>query len=99
MNDSIGDIINWISKHKYLFVTLTFLVIIVIFDENSLLKHFQYQREIMSLKSEYKELKEQHDDLVIKLNELDTDAAEMEKIARDKYDMQLENEDIFIIED
>ena len=99
MNDSIGDIINWISKHKYLFVTLTFLVIIVIFDENSLLKHFQYQREIMSLKSEYKDLKEQHDDLVIKLNELDTDAAEMEKIARDKYDMQLENEDIFIIED
>lgn len=99
MNDSIGDIINWISKHKYLFVTLTFLVIIVIFDENSLLKHFQYQREIMSLKSEYKELKEQHDDLVIKLNELDTDAAEMEKIARDKYDMQLDNEDIFIIED
>ena len=99
MNDSIGDIINWISKHKYLFVTLTFLVIIVIFDENSLLKHFQYQREIISLKSEYKELKEQHDDLVIKLNELDTDAAEMEKIARDKYDMQLDNEDIFIIED
>ena len=99
MNDSIGDIINWIKKHKYLFTTLAFLVIIVIFDENSLLKHFINQREIMSLKSEYKELKEQHDDLVIKLNELDIDAAEMEKIARDKYDMHLDNEDIFILEE
>ncbi|MBR5892918.1 MAG: septum formation initiator family protein [Bacteroidaceae bacterium] len=99
MNDSIGDIINWIKKHKYLFVTLTFLAIIVIFDENSMLKHIQHQREIMSLNSEYKELEQQHDALVIKLNELDTDAAAMEKIARDKYGMQLDNEEVFIIEE
>ena len=99
MNDSIGDIINWIGRHKYLFVTLTFLAIIVIFDENSMLKHFQHQREIMNLKSEYKELEEQHDELLKKLNALDIDAAAMEKIARDKYGMQLENEEVFIIKD
>ena len=51
MNDSIGDIFKWIARHKYLAVTLAFLAIIVLFDENNLLKHIQNQREIASLKS------------------------------------------------
>ena len=33
-----------------------------------------------------------------KIKELKDDTAAIEKIARDKYDMHLDNEDIFIIE-
>ncbi len=99
MNDSIGDIFKWIRKHKYLSVTLAFLAIIVLFDENNLLKHLQNQREIASLKSEIEELNEQHDALEAKLEVLDRDVEVIEKVAREKYDMQLDNEEIFIIED
>ncbi len=99
MNDSIGDIFKWIGRHKYLAVTLAFLAIIVLFDENNLLKHIQNQREIASLNSEIEELQEQHDALEEKLNELDRDVIVMEKVAREKYDMQLDNEDVFIVED
>ena len=91
MNDSIGDIFKWIARHKYLAVTLAFLAIIVLFDENNLLKHIQNQREISSLKSEIEELNEQHE-------VLDRDVEVMEKVAREKYDMQLDNEEVFIIE-
>ena len=98
MSDSIGDIIKWIGRHKYLFVTLAFLAIIILFDENNLIKHFHNQREIAELKSDIKELKEEHDELVKKINELDKDTDVMEKVARQKYGMHLDNEDIFIIE-
>ena len=99
MNDSISDIFKWIARHKYLAVTLAFLAIIILFDENNLLKHIQNQREISSLKSEIENLQEQHDALESKLEVLDRDFEIMEKVAREKYDMQLENEEIFIIED
>ena len=99
MNDSISDIFKWIARHKYLAVTLAFLAIIILFDENNLLKHIQNQREISSLKSEIENLQEQHDALESKLEVPDRDVEIMEKVAREKYDMQLENEEIFIIED
>lgn len=99
MNDSISDIIKWICSHKYLFATLAFLAIIAIFDENNLLKHIQNQRDIALLRSEIDELQEQHDRLVKQLHELDKDVDVMEKVARSKYGMHLENEDVFIIED
>lgn len=99
MNDSIGDLARWIAKHKYLFVTLGFLAIMIVFDENNLIKHIQNQREIVSLKSEIEDLQQQHDNLDKKLHELDRDAYMMEKVARDKYGMHLDNEDVFIMED
>lgn len=99
MNDSIAEIFKWIGRHKYMFVTLAFLAIIVVFDENNLLKHIQNKREISQLKSDIEELAEQHDELEKKLRELDTDVYIMEKVAREKYGMHLENEDVFIIEE
>ncbi len=99
MNDSIADILKWMASHKYLFVTLAFIAIIVVFDENNLLKHIQNQREIAILKSDIEELVEQQVEMEKKLRELDTDVHVMEKVAREKYDMQLDNEDVFILED
>lgn len=99
MNDSISEIFKWVSSHKYLFVTLAFIAIIVVFDENNLLKHIQNRREIATLKSDIEELDEHQVQLDKKLRELDTDVHVMEKVAREKYDMQLENEDVFIMED
>ncbi len=99
MNDSIGEFLSWIVKHKYLFVTIAFLSMIVFLDENNLLKHIQNQREITELKTEIKDLQEQHNTIVRKLGELDKDADVLEKVAREKYGMHLEDEEIFIIED
>lgn len=99
MNDSIGDFIRWIRQHKYLFTTIAFLAIMVLFDENNLLKHIQNQREIAVLKSDIEELQEQYDELVKQLDKFDSDVDVMEKIARDRYGMHLEDEDVFIVED
>ena len=99
MNYSIAQLVVWISKHKYLFVTIAFLVIIVFLDENNMMKHIQNQREIAALESEKAELQEQYDELTSKLEELEADPVLIEKIARERYGMHKADEEIFIFDD
>lgn len=99
MNDSIGRLINWVVKHKYLAVTIAFLLILVFFDENNMLKHIQSKREEAQLKADIEQLQKEHDIVMRKLGELETDANMLEKVAREKYGMHLDNEEIFIIKD
>ncbi|MBR2300341.1 MAG: septum formation initiator family protein [Bacteroidaceae bacterium] len=99
MNDSIGRLINWVIKHKYLAVTIAFLLILVFFDENNMLKHIQSKREEAQLRADIEELQKEHDIVMRKLGELETDANMLEKVAREKYGMHLDNEEIFIIKD
>lgn len=99
MNDSIATLFNWVRNNKYWFVTIAFLLIITFFDENNMIKHFQNQREIAILKSEIEELKEELEVLTYKSDELHKDIEIMEKVAREKYGMHKEGEEVFIVED
>lgn len=99
MNDSIATFLLWIKNNKYVFVTITFLLIIVFFDENNLIKHVQNQREIAVLKSEIEDLKHELEVITHKSNELHKDIEIMEKVAREKYGMHKDGEEVFIIED
>ena len=64
-----------------------------------MIKHFQNQREIAVLKSEIDELKEELEVLSHKSAELHKDIEIMEKVAREKYGMHKEGEEVFIVED
>lgn len=99
MNDSIGKLINWIIKHKYLAVTIIFLLILIFFDENNIIKHIQLRRQESQLKADIEALQQEHDIIMHKLGELEKDAEVLEKVAREKYGMHLDNEEIFIIKD
>ncbi len=99
MNDSIGTFFAWIKSHKYLFVTLAFLLIIVFFDENNLIKHMQNQKQISALEAENEELRNKYNEIKSKYDDLHKDAEVTEKVAREKYGMHKENEEIFIVED
>lgn len=98
MNDSIGSMIGWIRGHKYIFVTAVFLLILFFFDENNMIKHFHNQREIAELKKEINELQVQIEDYNCRSNELHKDISVMEKVARERYGMHKEGEEIFIVE-
>lgn len=99
MNDSIAQLGTWISKHKYLFVTISFLIIIVFLDENNMMKHIQNKREIATLEAEKAVLQEEYDNLTNKLDELNADPELIEKIARERYGMHKANEEVFIFDD
>lgn len=99
MNDSIGKLINWIIKYKYLAVTIIFLLILIFFDENNIIKHIQLRQQESQLKADIEALQQEHDIIMRKLGELEKDAEMLEKVAREKYGMHLDNEEIFIIKD
>ncbi len=88
-------IIKFISN-RYVFITLIFGIWMVFFDENSLLNHLEFNKEINKLNEEkeyYKTEIDKDKELINKLK----DKEELEKFAREQYNMKKENEEIYII--
>jgi hypothetical protein len=76
---------------------VAFVVIVLFFNENSFLKSVEYTSRINELREE---IKDNEDTLRYyqQLNHaLDTDPETMERIVRENYHMQHENEDVYIV--
>lgn len=85
-------------SNKYVLTTLIFLVIIGVLDKNSLVKRFEHRREILTLESEIKKYQDQYDRDSKLLKEISSNPAAMEKVAREKYFMKKDNEDVYVFE-
>ena len=89
----------YIRQHKYLITIVSFLVIIVFLDENSLIQRAKHRQEIEALTNEIEKYRKQYEEDTETLKELMNDPDAMEKVAREKYLMKKPNEDIFIFEE
>ena len=86
-----------IFKNKFVFITLGFLVWIIVFDKNNLLSQIEHGKKLQLLKNDKKYFIDE-----IKKNEKDTkellsDPHDLEKFARETYLMKRDSEDIFLI--
>ena len=88
-----------IKALKYIVVTLIAVVFIGFVDENSVWNHLANERKITALHEEieFYENRYHHDQEQIHL--LDSDPKAMEKIARERYFMKADDEDIFVLSD
>jgi cell division protein FtsB len=86
-----------ILKKPFVLILLIFLIWMLFFDANSYLIHRELNKEINELEKEknYYIREMEADKKIIK--QLSTDDG-IEKLAREKYYMKKENEDIYIIE-
>jgi cell division protein DivIC len=86
-----------ILTNKYLIATVLFLVFLVFFDDRDLVSNYRHTRQLKALKQS----KQYYEDEITKtrqeLKQLRTDAALLEKYAREKYLMKRDNEDIFLV--
>lgn len=91
-----NGIIEFIKKNKILLAILFFVAFIFFIDDNNIFVRITQKREIRELKSEIEMYKKQieRDEQLIK--ELDDDSLIKERIAREKYFMREDDEDIFI---
>lgn len=99
MKEKIEFVWRYVCEHKYKVTVVSFLLIIGVLDENSWIKRWQHNMEISRLKSEIKHYRTQfeHDSELLK--EISSNPEALEKVAREKYKMKKENEDIFIFEE
>jgi cell division protein DivIC len=89
-------IIKFITN-RYVIILSIFIVWMVFFDENSLLNHHEFNKEIEKLDNEKKYYESQINEDKELINKL-KDKEQLEKFAREEYNMKKENEDIYIIE-
>lgn len=87
---------------RYLSVTflilIAFIVIVLFFNDNSFVKSVEYTSRINELREEIRQ-NEYTLRYYQRLNHaLDTDPETMERIVRENYHMQRENEDVYIVE-
>lgn len=85
-------------SNKYVLTTILFLLIIGVLDKNSLIRRFEHKRQIYTLEQEIRKYEAQRDRDSKLLKEITANPDEMEKVARERYLMKKENEDVYVFE-
>ena len=95
--DKLKQVLKWIKGHKYLSVTLVFLVIIIIVDDNNMISHIRNSSTIANLNDEIRRMEADSAEIQAKLERYtDGDISVIEDVAREQG-LVKKNEDIFII--
>lgn len=81
---------------KYALVTLLAVVFIGFVDDNSVWHHFKNQQKIGELQDEIQRHTEQYNRDRKQIKMLDSNPKAIEKIARERYFMKEDDEDIFV---
>ena len=86
----------FIGKHKYWIVFVLFLLVILVASDNSLIKRMVQKREIRDIQEQLRQSAELKRQSELMLNDLNNDSLVIDRIAREKYNMHREDEDLFL---
>ena len=84
---------------KYAVVTILGILLVGFLDENSLWSHFKNTQHIDELTEEREKYIEEYERNQAQIKELNKNPKAMEKIARERYYMKADDEDIFVLSD
>lgn len=84
---------------KYIVVTVVGFIVIGFVDENSVWHHIVNRQRISELQDEIDRYTQQNKNDQAQIKMLDSDPKAIKKIARERYFMKADNEDIFILSD
>ena len=88
-----------IKALKYVLVSVIAIVLIGFVDENSVWNHIKNKQTIRDLQKEVEKYTELNQRNQAQIHQLDSDPKAIEKIARERYFMKADNEDIFVLSD
>lgn len=94
----IFSFIDRVVKHKCLVVIVITALFVCFLDANSIWERHYRWENISLMKKEIKDLKESYEDNSKQLELLKTSPNRVEQIAREKYYMTRDDEDLFIIQ-
>lgn len=88
-----------ISHYKYLIVIVIGVLIVGFVDQNSFRKRIEYELQISDLQAEIDKYNAKNAADTKELRELRNDPNAIEKIARERYFMKADDEDIYVLSD
>lgn len=86
----------WVRNHKYLVVLGFFTLLIGFIDENSLWQRYHNRIELNHLRSEIRKYSEMYEHDSRYLQEINTNPEVLVRIARERYYMKTDDEDLFV---
>lgn len=93
----INNIWAYLNKQKYLITIILGLLLVCVIDENSLMKYVSYQLRINELTAEIETYQKQFERDSTRLRTLYDDPKGVERVARERYLMKRDNEEIFVM--
>lgn len=97
MSNRLGVIWNLLSRYKYLITVVVGVALVGFFDENSFLRRIQYDLQISQLKDEIRKYNDRNEAAAKELRSIRHDPKAIEKIARERYFMKADDEDIYVL--
>ena len=88
-----------ISHYKYAITIIIGVLAVGFVDENSFLHRFQLEMQISDLEDEIAKYNEQNESDLKKLKEMRQGSQAFQKIARERYFMKADDEDIYVLSD
>ncbi len=99
MSKITGHIYKFFSRFKFHIVIILGVLIVGVLDENSFMKRIKYAYQIEDLKTEIQKYNNQYQHDMQELKELKTNPKAIARVARERYFMKADNEDIFVLSD
>lgn len=99
MGKKIGIVWNILSRYKYVIVIVVGIVVVGFVDDNSFVQRVKYDMQIEDLKEQIDQYNKIHEKDAKALRELKHNPRAIEKIAREKYFMKTDDEDVFVLSD
>ncbi|MBR1400359.1 MAG: septum formation initiator family protein [Prevotella sp.] len=90
---------SFLSHNKYWIVLIIGGLIVGVLDENSFYQRIKYELQISELKEQISEFNSQYEKDEAQLKELRRNPKAITKIARERYFMKADDEDIFVLSD
>lgn len=97
MSNRLGVIWNLLSRYKYLITIVVGVALVGFIDENSFLRRIQYDLQISQLKDEIRKYNDRNEAATKELRSIRHDPKAIEKIARERYFMKADDEDIYVL--
>lgn len=86
-----------ITRFKYQITIILGILIVGFLDENSIIKNIELEYQISDLKEEIAKYEQRYQKDSEELKELQRDPNEISRIARERYFMKKDDEDIFVL--
>ena len=99
MASRLGVVWSFIAHYKYLVVMLLGVLIVGFIDENSFMRRVQLELQISDLQNDIEKYNKQYEDDSKQLREIRRNPKTIEKIARERYFMKADDEDIYVLSD
>ena len=99
MASRLSVVWGFISHYKYLVVVVLGVLIVGFIDENSFMRRIQLELQISDLQSDIKKYNKQYENDSRQLREIRRNPKTIEKIARERYFMKADDEDIYVLSD